>query len=83
MNIKPVDMSAELWKCVQPRLTSSPLVVLEPVSAHILEIVERHPLRPVADGGGFRPSGPLQSITEVFQVLFRKLNPEGRELLRH
>ena len=83
MDIKPVDMSAELWKRVEPRFTGSPLVVLEPVSAHILEVVEWHPLRPVADGGRFGPSRPLQSITEVFQILFWNVNPEGRQLLRH
>ena len=50
MNIQSIDFGNEVRKCVQPRFTLAPVVMILPVVQELLNSLERYTLRIIGDG---------------------------------
>src|SRR5882724_7900238 len=83
MDGQAVDRRAELRKAVDFLLAAPPLVVLGPVPAELLEIRQRHTLRPVRHRGRFGPPGSTEAVTQVREIRIGDLDPKRCDLVRH
>jgi hypothetical protein len=54
----------------QPRLGTSPVVLLSPVFAQFLNELQRDALGAILDGFPFRPTSPTQPVAQVSELVF-------------
>src|SRR5215475_985479 len=81
VNVNPIDLRPELRELVQPGLRSSPVVLQLPVSAEVLDVIQRNPLRPVRYRLAFGPARAGKAPPQVIQVSFRNLDLKRDDLL--
>ena len=67
MHIETVDLGDELVEPIQCRLAATPVIVLGPVAAHILDPGERGALTPVIHQLGFGPACVAQARLQIYE----------------
>jgi hypothetical protein len=75
-----VDGGQELGEPVEPCLVGAPVVAVAPVAGQLLEVAERHPVRPAGAGQLIGPAGPGQAVPEVVERGVGDVAPEGLDL---
>jgi hypothetical protein len=78
VDVDTIDGGQPLLEAVDPGLEASPVVLRAPVLADVLQVAERHPLRPVLYGLPLRPPGPGQALAEVGDVAIGDRDLERR-----
>jgi hypothetical protein len=80
---EPVDPGAELRQSVEPILGGPPVVAVGPVGTELLQVTERHALRPVVDRLAFGPARARQTRTKIAELGVGNTNPKRRHLAGH
>src|SRR5215213_4422471 len=79
MDVQPVDLGDELRQGLQLRLDLAPIVICGPIACEVLHRRELHALGLIRDGLLFGPVRGRDAATEVDEILFRNVDPEGAD----
>src|SRR5437879_1025325 len=67
VNVEPVNLRRELFEAIEQLLAATPIILLSPITADLLDPLQWRALAPVIDQFGFRPAGPAQSRSEIVE----------------
>ena len=79
VNIHAINLSDELWQCVQSRLDLAPVVIGCPITGELLHRSELHALRRVRHEFARRPFRCLYALAQFGKFSFRNVNMKGAD----
>ena len=83
VDIEVVDGGDELIEPVELGFAGSPVVLLCPVAADVLQVGERRALRPIVDQLAFGPPRVAQPESEIVEDLVTDVDREGSDVSAH
>ena len=83
VNIDAGDVGDVLVESVERRFTLSPVVLVRPVAAHVLQVGERYALGPVGDHLRVGPARLSEPGAQVVENVIGHVDGEGSDLVTH